>query len=69
MDANLNVHYNDSELKVFDVLGNEVATLGNEYKPAGNYEVEFNAKIIYPAEFIFIHSLPKIIQKQNQWYS
>ena len=30
-------------LKVYDVLGNEVATLVNEYKPAGSYEVEFNA--------------------------
>jgi hypothetical protein len=28
-------------LKVFDVLGNEVATLIDEYKPAGNYEIEF----------------------------
>ncbi len=30
-------------LKVYDVLGNEVATLVNEEKPAGTYEVEFNA--------------------------
>ncbi len=30
-------------LKVYDVLGNEVATLINEEKPAGNYEVEFNS--------------------------
>jgi len=30
-------------LKIFDVLGNEVATLVNEEKPAGNYEVEFSA--------------------------
>ncbi len=30
-------------LKVFDVLGNEVATLVDEFKPAGKYEVEFNA--------------------------
>ncbi|MBE7476649.1 MAG: T9SS type A sorting domain-containing protein [Ignavibacteriota bacterium] len=30
-------------LKVYDVLGNEVATLVNEEKPAGSYEVEFNS--------------------------
>ena len=29
-------------LKVYDVLGNEIATLVNEEKPAGEYEVEFN---------------------------
>ena len=28
-------------LKVFDILGNEIATLVNEEKPAGTYEVEF----------------------------
>ncbi|MBL1153517.1 MAG: T9SS type A sorting domain-containing protein [Ignavibacteriota bacterium] len=31
-------------LKVYDVLGNEVATLIDEYKPAGNYEVEFRSE-------------------------
>ncbi len=30
-------------LKVYDVLGNEIATLVNEEIPAGNYEVEFDA--------------------------
>jgi hypothetical protein len=30
-------------LKVYDILGNEVATLVNEEKPAGRYEVEFNS--------------------------
>ncbi len=30
-------------LKVYDILGNEVATLVNENKPAGNYEINFNA--------------------------
>ncbi|HEX7356774.1 MAG TPA: T9SS type A sorting domain-containing protein, partial [Ignavibacteriaceae bacterium] len=28
-------------IKVYDVLGNEVATLVNEYKPAGMYNVQF----------------------------
>ena len=34
-------------LKVYDVLGNKTATLVNEEKPAGEYEVEF-----YPASGI-----------------
>ena len=33
-------------LKVYDLLGNVVATLDDEYKPAGNYEVEFSTKDI-----------------------
>ena len=32
------------QLKVYDVLGNEIATLLNEEKPVGNYEVEWNAE-------------------------
>ena len=30
-------------LKIFDVLGNEIATLVDEFKQAGNYSVEFSA--------------------------
>jgi len=33
-------------LKVYDVLGNEVTTLVNEEKSAGNYKVDFNAAAI-----------------------
>ena len=29
-------------LKIFDLLGNEVAVLVNEERPAGQYEVEFS---------------------------
>jgi 5-hydroxyisourate hydrolase-like protein (transthyretin family) len=31
------------KLTVFDILGNEIATLVNEVKTAGNYEVEFTS--------------------------
>jgi hypothetical protein len=29
-------------LKIFDILGNEIETLVDEEKPAGEYKVEFN---------------------------
>jgi hypothetical protein len=30
-------------LKIYDILGREIATLLDEFRPAGNYEVKFNA--------------------------
>jgi photosystem II stability/assembly factor-like uncharacterized protein len=33
-------------IKIYDILGNEVTTLVDEFKPAGNYEVEFNAELL-----------------------
>ena len=30
-------------MKIYDALGKEIATLVNEEKPAGNYEVDWNA--------------------------
>jgi photosystem II stability/assembly factor-like uncharacterized protein len=41
------------ELKVYDVLGNEVATLVNELKPAGNYEAEWNASNLPSGVYIY----------------
>jgi hypothetical protein len=32
-----------STLKVYDILGTEIVTLVDEFKPAGNYKIEFNA--------------------------
>ncbi len=45
--------------KVFDVLGNEVATLVDEDKPAGSYEVEFNpeSSIKHLASGIYFYQL------------
>ena len=51
-----NAQDNHVTLKVYDVLGNEIATLVNENKSAGSYEVEFwqKAKILnYQAVFIY----------------
>jgi len=39
-------------LKVYDVLGSEITTLINEEKPAGSYDVEFNASQ-YPSGIYF----------------
>ena len=46
-------------LKVYDVLGNEVATLVNEYRQAGSQEVEFNigSRIKNPASGIYFYRL------------
>ena len=34
------------QLKIFDVLGNEITSLVNEEQPAGSYKVEFNPSLI-----------------------
>ncbi|NWG28557.1 MAG: T9SS type A sorting domain-containing protein, partial [Ignavibacteriaceae bacterium] len=46
-------------LKVYDILGNEIATLVNEEKPAGEYEVEFHTSSIqhHPASGIYFYQL------------
>jgi len=41
-------------LKVFDILGNEIATLVNEEKPGGVYNINFNAKEL-PGGVYFYH--------------
>jgi N-acetylneuraminic acid mutarotase len=46
-------------LKVFDVLGNEIAKLVDEYKPAGSYEVEFSSSSIkhHPSSGVYFYQL------------
>ncbi len=40
-------------LKVYDILGKEIATLVNESKPAGYYEAEFNALQLPSGMYIY----------------
>jgi hypothetical protein len=46
-------------LKIYDILGNEVATLVNEEKQPGVYEIEFNlvSGIRNPASGVYFYKL------------
>lgn len=41
------------KLKVYDQLGNEVASLVNEEQPQGNYKIEFNAESLASGVYIY----------------
>ena len=40
-------------IKVYDILGNEIATLVNEEKSAGTYKVEFNASSLSSGVYFY----------------
>jgi hypothetical protein len=40
-------------LKVYDLLGNELATLVNEYREAGKYEINFDASLLSSGIYIY----------------
>jgi hypothetical protein len=52
-------------LKVYDILGNEVATLTNEFKPAGNYQVEFNAGDLTSGVYFYTLNTEGFIQTKK----
>jgi Arylsulfotransferase (ASST)/Secretion system C-terminal sorting domain/Cep192 domain 4 len=52
-------------IKVFDVLGKEVATLVDECKPAGKYEVEFNAASIPSGVYFYQLQAGSFIQTRK----
>jgi hypothetical protein len=52
-------------LKVFDVLGNEVATLANEEKPAGTYQVSFDASLLSSGVYLYKIQAGDIVQTRK----
>jgi parallel beta-helix repeat protein len=40
-------------LKIYNVLGNEIATLVSEYKPAGRYEIQFDASELSSGTYFY----------------
>lgn len=52
-------------LKVYDLLGREVATLVNEEKPAGSYEVEFNAAGLSSGIYFYTISAGNFIETKK----
>jgi hypothetical protein len=52
-------------LKVYDVLGNEIATLVNEEKTAGIYEVEFNASNLPSGTYFYKLSEGELVQTKK----
>ncbi len=45
------------QIKAYNILGSELATLVNEYKQAGTYEVEFNASAMGLPSGVYFYSL------------
>ncbi len=53
------------QLKIYDILGNEIALLVNEKKPPGTYEVEFDGKTLSSGIYFYtLQSGGKFISKK-----
>ncbi|NNG27548.1 MAG: T9SS type A sorting domain-containing protein, partial [Ignavibacteriaceae bacterium] len=55
----------DVSLRVYDVLGNEVATLVNEEKPFGEYEVEFESNNLTSGVYFYQLRMGDFIQSKK----
>ncbi len=52
-------------LKVYDVLGNEVASLVNEQKPAGEYKVDFDASGLGSGFYFYVLKAGNFVQSRK----
>jgi len=55
-------------LKVYDILGNEIATLVNEELSAGEYEVEFDGKRLTSGIYFYTLKAGSFIQTKKMVY-
>jgi len=58
-------HLSFVSLKVYDLVGNEVSTLVDEYKPAGNFEVTFNSAALSSGVYYYRLSAGDFIQTKS----
>jgi hypothetical protein len=52
-------------LKVYDVLGEEIATLVNEEKSAGTYEIMFDAQVLTSGVYFYTLEAGSYIQTKK----
>lgn len=52
-------------LKIYDVLGTEVAALVNEYKPAGNHEIQFDASRLSTGIYFYQLSAGEFVETKK----
>ena len=52
-------------LKIYNVLGNEIATLVNEVQPAGKYEITFNASSLSSGTYFYKLQAGNIIETKK----
>ncbi|MFZ1279514.1 MAG: T9SS type A sorting domain-containing protein [Ignavibacteriaceae bacterium] len=53
------------ELKIFDLLGSEIATLVNEEKSPGNYEVSFDASFLSSGVYLYTIKAGSFVQTRK----
>lgn len=53
------------ELKIYDILGNEVATLVNEVKAPGYYSADFNASSLASGVYVYTIRANNFVQTKK----
>jgi hypothetical protein len=65
ISSNIQSKMSNITLKVYDVLGNEIATLVNDERPAGTYEVELDASGFSSGVYLYQLKASSFIQTKK----